>query len=343
MADNFNLSKFIRNNPLLNESIGGYRDIKPMKEGSDEDLFIKVIPGILKNVNVYDMKRAFDKGEFDSALKSFKDTGEVSQEDMAISILHDYFAKKIGGSKPMEEAEGPDSMIFGKGWQYDDADEMDSDENETYGRAFGLAGQQLKSAIDALRQADYNDEDIKNFLMTGIDMYDQAFDGYDDLEEAKSINEKEASVEDVVIAMDKAVAFAKKLAQRIANKKGGSLTQNDFFRLIDNFGYKAKDFGPFKRLNRSDDLEEAEGLNEEEYMVNFGTNTQDFKLDRDRDGYVLKSLKPGVVPGSARQEDTIPVTVDKNGYLSTTDRRVKGISPKSNKNPFSDPGYMNRD
>jgi hypothetical protein len=32
MADNFNLSKFIRNNPLLNESIGGYRDIKPMRE-----------------------------------------------------------------------------------------------------------------------------------------------------------------------------------------------------------------------------------------------------------------------------------------------------------------------
>jgi len=32
MADNFNLNKFIRNNPLLNESIGGYRDIKPMEE-----------------------------------------------------------------------------------------------------------------------------------------------------------------------------------------------------------------------------------------------------------------------------------------------------------------------
>jgi hypothetical protein len=176
MADNFNLNKFIRNNPLLNESIGGYRDIKPMKEGSDEDLFIKVIPGILKNVNVYDMKRAFDKGEFDSALKSFKDTGEVSQEDMAISILHDYFAKKIGGSKPMEEIvselEKPENI-------YTD------DENETYGRAFGLAGQQLKSAIDALRQDGFDDEDIKNFLMTGIDMYDQAFDGYDDLEEAE--------------------------------------------------------------------------------------------------------------------------------------------------------------
>jgi hypothetical protein len=259
MADNFNLSKFIRNNPLLNESIGGYRDIKPMKEGSDEDLFIKVIPGILKNVNVYDMKRAFDKGEFDSALKSFKDKGEVSQEDMAISILHDYFAKKIGGSKPMEEIvfelEKPENIYA-------------DDENETYGRAFGLAGQQLKSAIDALRQDGFDDEDIKNFLMTGIDMYDQAFDGYDD-------------------------------------------------------------------------LEEAEGLNEEEYTVDFGTNTMTYTLDRANN--VLKGLKPGAVPGSARKEDLIPVTIGKDGYLSTTDRRVKDISPKSNKNPFSDPGYMNRD
>lgn len=32
MADNFNLAKFLRNNRLLNESIGGYRDIKPMRE-----------------------------------------------------------------------------------------------------------------------------------------------------------------------------------------------------------------------------------------------------------------------------------------------------------------------
>lgn len=105
MADNFNLNKFIRNNPLLNESIGGYRDIKPMEE-------------------------------------------------------MDY------------ELEKPENIY---------ADE----EAEMYGRAWGLAGQQLKSAIDALRQDGFDDEDIKNFLMTGIDMYDQVFDDYDNLEEAE--------------------------------------------------------------------------------------------------------------------------------------------------------------
>jgi hypothetical protein len=105
MADNFNLNKFIRNNPLLKESIGGYRDIKPMKE-------------------------------------------------------MDY------------ELEKPENIY---------ADE--EGESEMYGRAWGLAGQQLKSAIDALRQDGFDDEDIKNFLMTGIDMYDQVFGDYDDLEE----------------------------------------------------------------------------------------------------------------------------------------------------------------
>jgi TolA-binding protein len=68
--------------------------------------------------------------------------------------------------------------------------------------------------------------------------------------ENTSINkadDQQASVEEIAAAMDKAVAFAKKLAQQIANKKGGSLTQKDFFRLIDNFRSKVKDFGPFKR------------------------------------------------------------------------------------------------
>jgi hypothetical protein len=94
-------------------------------------------------------------------------------------------------------------------------------------------------------------------------------------------------------------------------------------------------------LGSEDNIEEAEGLNEEEYTVDFGTNTMTYTLDRANN--VLKGLKPGAVPGSARKEDLIPVTIDKDGYLSTTDRRVKDISPKSNKNPFSDPGYMNRD
>jgi hypothetical protein len=190
MADNFNLSKFIRNNPLLNESIGGYRDIKPMKE-EKESIWIKdQIKSIIDNAGINSgaegtLMKMYNNGEFDKALEPFKQAGGGSQEARARTILIAYL-QKLDGSKPMEEAdyelEKPENIYA-------------DDENETYGRAFGLAGQQLKSAIDALRQADYNDEDIKNFLMTGIDMYDQAFDGYDDLEDAENINELEGSVD----------------------------------------------------------------------------------------------------------------------------------------------------
>ena len=74
------------------------------------------------------------------------------------------------------------------------------------------------------------------------------------MEEAEG---QQASVEEVAAAMDKAVAFAKKLAKQIADKKGGSLTQKDFFRLIDNFRYKVKSFGPFKRASEPEEINEA--------------------------------------------------------------------------------------
>ena len=79
----------------------------------------------------------------------------------------------------------------------------------------------------------------------------------------------------------------------------------------------------------------------EEYTVDFGTNTMTYTLDRDNS--VLRGLKPGIVPGADREEDIIPVTISPEGYLSTSDRRIKDISPKSNKNPFSDPSYRNID
>lgn len=63
MADNFNFIKFIKNNPLLKESIGGYRDIEPLKErqftgddpNKDINLKLKIIGGI-------DPKSAFNPG-----------------------------------------------------------------------------------------------------------------------------------------------------------------------------------------------------------------------------------------------------------------------------------------
>jgi hypothetical protein len=79
----------------------------------------------------------------------------------------------------------------------------------------------------------------------------------------------------------------------------------------------------------------------EEYIVDFGTNTMTYTLDRANS--VLRGLKPGIVPGADREEDIIPVTISPEGYLSTTNRNVKDISPKSNKSPWTDPSYRNID
>ena len=38
MQDNFNLAKFVRQNQLLNENVGGYVDIKPLKEMSFDEM-----------------------------------------------------------------------------------------------------------------------------------------------------------------------------------------------------------------------------------------------------------------------------------------------------------------
>jgi hypothetical protein len=103
-------------------------------------------------------------------------------------------------------------------------------------------------------------------------------------------NGEEASVEDIAAAMDQAVAFAKKLAQQIADKKGGSLTQKDFFRLIDNFRSKVKDVGPFKSLDGYEDLEEGDSMSGDEgweantladYFSNSEKETQDIAKQLD--------------------------------------------------------------
>ena len=184
-----------------------------------------------------------------------------SKNVLFFDIVKNKSVKEANNSMDYDDSENPFPSIV--------SDE--EGENEIYGRAWGLAGQQLKDVIDTLRNDGFDDEDIKNFLMTGIDMYDQVF------------IDEEVTVSSSGVQME-----------------GG-----------------------------------------EEYTVDFGTNTMTYTLDRANS--VLRGLKPGIVPGAEREEDIIPVTISPEGYLSTTDRSVKDISPKSNKNPFSDPSYRNID
>jgi len=81
------------------------------------------------------------------------------------------------------------------------------------------------------------------------------------MEEAES---QTASLEEIAAAMDKALAFAKKLGKQIADKKDGSLTQKDQSRLVDNFRSKVREFSPLKpQMDESyEDTMEEDQVNE---------------------------------------------------------------------------------
>jgi len=86
---------------------------------------------------------------------------------------------------------------------------------------------------------------------------DEEYMEEDSIEEINKADEQQASVEEIAVAMDKAVVEAKKRAQEIANTKGGKLTQSDFFSVIDKFRSKIKQFGPFKRVAELEEMGET--------------------------------------------------------------------------------------
>jgi hypothetical protein len=317
MADNFNLNKFIRNNPLLKESIGGYRDIEPMKEGSDEDLFIKVIPGILKNVNVYDMKRAFDKGEFDSALKSFKDKGEVSQEDMAISILHDYFAKKIGGSKPMEEIvselDKPE-LIYNEDWINDSVD----------GKKIGNWSCYYEDNMGVL----YWIHD--NILSEDITVYATPnWDGAKGIAVEVQVNYGDHLVDHATIG-DPSYPDFESYAQDIA----------PFLKKVED-KYFAGGYDEY--FNSEDNIEDAENINELEGSVDI----KDVTFISKNGGEAYEEVQvvdemPGMIKFKVLKAHPNSTRLGKDFTVSTgrfySDYEQKGFAPK-----MTDPGYMNRD
>jgi hypothetical protein len=61
----------------------------------------------------------------------------------------------------------------------------------------------------------------------------------------KTIKNKQASVEEVLVAIDKAVRIVKVLVQQSADKKGGSLTQDELDMILDDFKYSVHDYTVF--------------------------------------------------------------------------------------------------
>jgi hypothetical protein len=94
-------------------------------------------------------------------------------------------------------------------------------------------------------------------IQAELNKKDTMEEGDEPEETMEEADAQQASVEEVAAAMDKAVVEAKKRAQEIANKKGGKLTQSDFFSVIDKFRSKIKQFGPFKRVAEPEEMGET--------------------------------------------------------------------------------------
>ncbi len=74
---------------------------------------------------------------------------------------------------------------------FDDSESNDAESQmEFYDRAWGLAGSQIKDAIDTLRQDGFEDEEIMDVLRTSVDLYDQAF-GVMETESEETLKEYE--------------------------------------------------------------------------------------------------------------------------------------------------------
>lgn len=199
MADNFDLAKFLRNNQLLNEGIGGYKDIVPYagpekKLDGFGDEFDQVDP-----VEEMDDSMTGDKGW------QYDDEDDIDDPDA--DIVNDF----VQGMRPYYEKD-PSFIkkvidaIRGKGFgakMYDAGFRMNEDEgygdtppegpnsflptdqelpfnisqDEFFGRMMGLAHPEfedvspvVKKTIDNLRADGFDDQDIIDFLATDFSL-----------------------------------------------------------------------------------------------------------------------------------------------------------------------------
>lgn len=204
MENNFDLTSFLKKNVLLRENIGGYRDIRPLKkEDLEEDMDnVNALlqkwkddpssdPEFKNNTGDYNQAQAaaedwFDEYESEGRLDDFYgmtveeliDALELFGEDNAkevAPILHKMINKSINEEEdPFPSIQKGDSMIFDKGWQYDD-DEEDFEDGfkETENEALS----KFKTAIASLRQMSFSDEYINDLFSKAFSSTEE--DGYE--------------------------------------------------------------------------------------------------------------------------------------------------------------------
>jgi hypothetical protein len=186
----FDFRKYLKQNPLLKESVNEkFSNWKNWKPGF-EDFWDRVYDGAIEKaieiskesgdgMNIEEISKAIENecanpnrvmqafeadGEVDEAIHYVLDSLEIG-EPMGMGATQNAFIRKKAnriGYNPMREDEDSmsegDSVIFDKGWQYDDEDEDDlPDEREMF---LGQGGQEILDNIKYLVDNGFELEDI---------------------------------------------------------------------------------------------------------------------------------------------------------------------------------------
>jgi hypothetical protein len=202
MQDNFNLKGFLRNNKLLNEGIGGYFDLIPLRESTtdwNEDNVGTLADKALDRMGKSELKGKVgdwissklggsqDDEKFVAYLNDNNGEGEDVLGDAIISYFEsdqDEEMNELNDLGNMEEADEDDgfiqaqrdavgkkgSQIFDKGWEYDDDETMDTQRySANYDRLLSLGGDQIEKAIIFLLDDGFDTEDILDFVKTVLE------------------------------------------------------------------------------------------------------------------------------------------------------------------------------
>lgn len=211
MSDNFNLAKFLRNNPLLNEGIGGYVDLMPLREeesdmvtiqldmawdssNPEEDAAAKAAfdqygievsdetgrPGTYEVTGRKEDILAYLKSEFygmdDESIQQYYPellNGEMSEgEPDGEQYDGKYDAKS--GPAITNELEKPENVYADDSFAQAQRDAASPVDSGDFDRMFDLGGDQIEKGIMFLLDDGFEPEDVLEMCKMFIDAHSEA-------------------------------------------------------------------------------------------------------------------------------------------------------------------------
>ena len=199
----FDYSKYMKNNPLLKESIGGYRDFRPMTEKLSQTTNVTSIdldmgwddsdPEEDKAAKAAFKKYRIKVSEIEGNHGTYKVTGTKKDilkylksdfYDMDQEDIEQYYPELLEKENDLEEGmyEEDDSFIQA---QRDavgaPGSSMFGDQNDEDGEyeAYDKAGELFRQAVQSLKDANMQDEEIHDLFMSILDSYEEMQGEYD--------------------------------------------------------------------------------------------------------------------------------------------------------------------